>query len=45
MKNSKPSLNLVIFGDPDKQGVSEAVEKFLGFAQGKAEIVQYSIEE
>jgi len=30
---------LVIFGDLKKQGVSEAIDEFLGFAKGKAEIV------
>ena len=30
---------LVIFGDPRKEGVSEAIEEFAGFAKGKAEIV------
>jgi NAD+ kinase len=45
MKNSKSNLKLVIFGDPNKQGVSEAVDKFLGFAKDKARIIQYSIED
>ncbi|MDT8301392.1 MAG: NAD(+)/NADH kinase [Sedimentisphaerales bacterium] len=30
---------LVIFGDPQKEGVSEAIEEFTGFAKGKAEIL------
>jgi NAD+ kinase len=30
---------LVIFGDPQKEGVSEAIEEFVGFAKGKAEIL------
>ena len=30
---------LVIFGDPRKEGVSEAIEEFAGFAKGKAEIL------
>ncbi len=30
---------LVIFGDPRKEGVSEAIEEFSGFAKGKAEII------
>jgi NAD+ kinase len=37
---------LVIFGDPKKHGVNEAIEKFLGFAKDKADIVgNYSIEQ
>jgi NAD+ kinase len=37
---------LVIFGDPKKQGVSEAVERFIGFAKDKADIIgNYSIEQ
>ncbi len=37
---------LVIFGDPEKQGVSGAIEEFVGFAKGKAEIVaNFSIED
>ncbi len=37
---------LVIFGDPEKRGVSEAIEEFISFAKGKAEIVaSYSIED
>ncbi|MHC4559205.1 MAG: NAD(+)/NADH kinase [Planctomycetota bacterium] len=37
---------LVIFGDPEKQGVSEAIEQFVGFAKGQAQIVaSYSIED
>ncbi|MFC1634764.1 NAD(+)/NADH kinase [Planctomycetota bacterium] len=37
---------LVIFGDPDKQGVSEAINEFVGFAKNKAEIVaSYGIED
>jgi NAD+ kinase len=36
----------VIFGDAEKQGVSEAIEKFVGFAKDKAEIVaSYGIED
>ena len=35
---------LIIFGDPKKNGVNEAIEQFLGFAKDKAEIVgNYSI--
>jgi len=30
---------LVIFGDPQKEGVHEAIEEFAGFAKDKAEIV------
>ena len=37
---------LVIFGDPKKQGVSEAIEQFLGFARDRADIIgNYSIEQ
>ena len=37
---------LVIFGDLEKRGVSEAIDEFLGFAKGKAEIVaSYGIED
>jgi NAD+ kinase len=37
---------LIIFGDPKKHGVNEAIEKFLGFAKDKADIVgNYSIEQ
>ena len=37
---------LVIFGDPQKQGVNEAVEQFVGFAKDKADIIgNYNIEE
>jgi len=37
---------LVIFGDPQKQGVSEAIEQFVGFAKDKADIIgNYSITE
>jgi NAD+ kinase len=37
---------LVIFGDPKKYGVNEAIEQFLGFAKDKADIVgNYSIEQ
>jgi len=35
----KSQPKLVIFGDPKKEGVSEAIEKFVGFAKDKAEIV------
>ena len=37
---------LVIFGDPKKQGVREAVERFIGFAKDKADIIgNYSVEQ
>jgi len=37
---------LVILGDLEKQGVSEAIEEFVGFAKGKAQILaSYSIED
>ena len=37
---------LVIFGDPKKHGVSEAIEQFVRFAQDKAQIVaRHSIED
>ncbi len=37
---------LVIFGDPQKQGVSEAIEQFVGFAKDKADIIgNYNIDE
>ena len=37
---------LAIFGDLEKQGVSEAIDEFLSFAKGKAEIVaSYGIED
>lgn len=37
---------MVVFGDPDKQGVREAIEEFVGFAKGKAEILaNYGIED
>ena len=35
----KPLPKLVIFGDPQKEGVHEAIEEFTGFAKDKAEIV------
>lgn len=36
---------LVVFGDPQKQGVSEAIDEFVGFAKDKAEITaSYGIE-
>jgi NAD+ kinase len=37
---------LVIFGDPKKEGVHEAIDEFIGFAKDKAEIVaSCSVEE
>jgi len=37
---------LIIFGDPKKNGVNEAIEQFLGFAKDKADIVgNYSIDQ
>ena len=39
MPEMKTLPKLVIFGDLKKQGVSEAIDEFLGFAKGKAEIV------
>jgi len=37
---------LVIFGDPNKNGVNEAIGQFLGFAKNRADIVgNYSIEQ
>ena len=39
MRDTKSLPKLVIFGDPEKQGVSEAIEEFVGFAEDKAEIV------
>ena len=42
----KSPPKLVIFGDPQKQGVGKAIEQFVGFAKDKADIVgNYSIEE
>jgi len=46
MAKTKSLPRLVIFGDPKKQGVSGAIEQFVGFARGKAEIVaSFSIED
>ncbi|MEA3225449.1 MAG: NAD(+)/NADH kinase, partial [Planctomycetota bacterium] len=46
MRETKSLPKLVIFGDAEKQGVSEAIEEFVGFANGKAEILaSYSIED
>ena len=35
----KSQPKLVIFGDPKKEGVSEAIEEFVGFAKDKAQIL------
>ena len=46
MAKTKSLPKLVIFGDPEKQGVNEAIEQFLGFAKGKAQVVaSFSIED
>jgi NAD+ kinase len=46
MQNMKSLPKLVIFGDPKKQGVREAIEEFVGFAKDKAQIVAtYSIKD
>jgi NAD+ kinase len=45
MRNKKSMLKLVIFGDPKKEGVNEAIEEFVGFAKDKAEIEKCSIED
>lgn len=46
MAKTKSLPKLVIFGDPEKQGVSGAIEQFLGFVKGKAQIVaSFSIED
>ncbi|UCC98275.1 MAG: NAD(+)/NADH kinase [Phycisphaerales bacterium] len=45
MREMKSRPKLVIFGDPRKQGVREAIEEFVGFAEDKAEILaDYGIE-
>ena len=42
----KSLLKLAIFGDAGKQGVTEAIERFVRFAKGKAEILgRYTIED
>jgi NAD+ kinase len=43
MKNKKSQLQLVVFSDPGKPGVGEAIEKFLGFAADMALIERVSI--
>jgi NAD+ kinase len=46
MAETETLPKLVIFGDPGKQGVSGAIDEFIGFAKGKAEIVaSYSVED
>ncbi len=46
MRERKSRPKLVIFGDPEKQGVQEAIEEFVGFAKDKAQILaNYGIEE
>lgn len=45
MKNKKSQLQLILFADPNKPGVDEAIEKFLSFAAGKAHIERLSIED
>lgn len=46
MAKTKSLPKLVIFGDPEKQGVGGAIEQFIGFAKGKAQIVaSFSIED
>jgi len=46
MRESKARPKLVIFGDPQKQGVREAIQEFVGFAEDKAEILgSYGIED
>lgn len=45
MRESKSRPKLVIFGDPEKLGVQEAIEEFVGFAKDEAEILAtYGIE-
>ena len=46
MRETKSLPRLVIFGDAEKQGVSGAIEEFLRFAKGKAQVLaSYSIED
>ena len=46
MRETKSLPKLVIFGDAEKQGVSGAIEEFVRFAEGKAEILaRYTIED
>ena len=39
MSKMKSLPKLIIFGDPEKQGVSKAIEEFVDFAKDKAEIL------
>lgn len=39
MRESKSRPKLVVFCDPQKQGVKEAIEEFVGFAKDKAQIL------
>jgi NAD+ kinase len=39
MRQKKSRPRLVVFGDPQKQGVREAIEEFVSFAKDKAEIL------
>jgi len=39
MRDTKSLPKLVVFGDPRKEGVSEAIEKFADFVKGKAKII------
>jgi NAD+ kinase len=46
MREMKSLPRLVIFGDAQKQGVSGAIEEFVRFAKGKAEVLaSYGIED
>jgi len=46
MRETKSLPKLVIFGDAEKQGVSGAIEEFVSFARGKAQVLaSYSIED
>ena len=46
MRDTKSPPKLVIFGDPKKEGVGEAIEEFIGFVKDKADVVaNYSIED
>jgi len=46
MRKAKSPPRLVIFGDREKRGVNEAIEKFVAFVKDKARIVaSYNVEE
>ena len=46
MRETRSLPRLVIFGDAEKQGVSGAIDEFLRFARGKAQVLaRYSIED